>query len=119
MRQITARPKPRRKTMTKLNRTIITIAAATTAILPAALAQSTLPPPECNSTVSVQMQAVALAAPRNTPLVNFSGSGGQLDPVPLLQTSFNVFGVPGRPVCVALTYSAQIDPTDNYGVYPA
>ena len=67
---------------------------------------------------STQTLAVALTAPRSGWLTNFSGSGGQLDPVPLLESTFAVPSTSGR-VCVTLTFSAQADPGDNYGVYQA
>ena len=64
-------------------------------------------------------KAVALAAPRTGPVVNFTGSGGLLDPIPLLETTINIIGSPVRPVCVTVTFSAQADPADNYAVYQA
>ncbi len=98
--------------MKTLNALTIAIAATAAVIPSTASAQS------CEGT-SVQMQAVALTAPRSGWLTNFSGSGGQLDPVPLLETKFTVPPSTSRTVCVALTFSAQIDPGDNYGVYQA
>jgi len=91
------------------------VAMATIAVLPALVqAQS----PECQG-LAIQKKAVALAAPRIGPVVDFVGSGGNLDPAPLLQTNVLVTGIPGRPVCVTVTFSAQADPFDNYGVYQA
>jgi hypothetical protein len=104
--------------MKTLNKLMLTIAAAAAAIPTMTFAQIVPQSVTCDS-ISAQMHAVALAAPRSGALVNFSGSGGQLDPVPLLESNFTVIGLPQRPVCVALTFSAQIDPTDNYGVYQA
>lgn len=92
--------------------------AATAALSPIATAQITTHPAGCES-VSVQMKAVSLPSPRSGALVNFTGSGGQLDPTPLLETTFTVPASTQRVVCVFLTFSAQIDPTDNYGVYQA
>jgi hypothetical protein len=104
--------------MKTLNQLMITIAVAAAAIPSAASAQVTTQPTRCES-MSVQIQAVALPAPRSGSLVNFSGSGGQLDPVPLLESTFTVPPSTQRAVCVFLTFSAQIDPGDNYGVYQA
>jgi hypothetical protein len=100
--------------MKTFNQIMITVAAAVAAIPTMALAQS----PSCEST-SVQVKAVALSAPRSGSLVNFSGSGGQLDPVPLLEGTFTVPPSAQGKACVVLTFSAQIDPGDNYGVYQA
>jgi len=93
--------------MKTLNKTLIAIAALTA--LPA-LAQ------ECQGN-PLNMKAVVLAVPRSGFLVNFTGSGGHLDPVPFPETTINVFGIPGRAVCVAVTFSGQVNPVDNYGVY--
>lgn len=73
---------------------------------------------ECQG-LTLNTKAVALASPRVGPVVNFSGSGGQLDPAPLLETRINVTGLPGRPVCVTVTFSAQAYAYDNYNVYQA
>jgi hypothetical protein len=91
---------------------------ATAALAPIATAQVTTHPIACES-VAVQMKAVALPSPRSGALVNFTGSGGQLDPTPLLETTFTVPASTQRAVCVFVTFSAQIDPADNYGVYQA
>lgn len=104
--------------MKTLNQLMIAIAAAAATIPSIASAQITTQPLRCES-MSVQTQAVALAEPRSGFLVNFTGSGGQLDAVPLLESSFTVAPSSQRTVCVALTFSAQIDPGDNYGVYQA
>src|SRR5690349_13064700 len=69
--------------------------------------------------MAMNTKAVALAAPRTGDMLNFAGSGGHLDPNPLLQTDIDVVGLPGRPVCVTVTFSSQADPTDNYAVYQA
>jgi len=99
--------------MKRLNNSLIAIAAM--AVVPTVMPAQA---PECQG-LTFNQKAVALATPRGGSLVNFAGSGGQLDPVPLLETSFTVVGFPGRPVCVTLTFSAQVDPGDNYGVYQA
>ncbi len=99
----------------KLNQILISIAAAA-AVIPCT-AQTTTQV-GCES-VAVQMKAVGLTTPRSGSLVNFSGSGGNLDPTPLLETTFTVGASTQRTVCVALTFSAQSDFTDNYGVYQA
>ena len=104
--------------MKMLNKLMITITAAIAVIPWMASAETTTQPLGCES-VSLQMQAVSLAAPRSGSLVNFSGSGGLLDPVPLLESNFTVAALTQRAVCVFLTFSAQIDPSDNYGVYQA
>lgn len=99
--------------MKQLNKSLIVFAAL--AAFPAlTVAQTT----ECQGQ-TVNMKAVALAAPRIGPAVNFTGSGGQLDPTPLLETSINVVSFDRRPVCVAVIFSAQADPGDNYAVYQA
>ena len=99
--------------MKSLNMSLIAI--ATIAVIPAVVSAQA---PECQG-VTVNTKAVALAAPRVGPLLNFTGSGGLLDPVPLLETNISVFGLPARPVCVTVTFSVQADPGDNYGVYQA
>ena len=99
--------------MTRLNKVVIAIAAV--AVIPTlGSAQA----PECQG-VAISVKAVALAVPRTGPVLNFTGSGGLLDPTPLLQTDINVVGIPGRPVCVTVTFSSQADPSDNYAVYQA
>jgi hypothetical protein len=103
--------------MTTLNKLMIAIAAAAVAI-PMASAQIMIQPTTCDS-MTVQTHAVALANPRSGALVNFTGSGGQLDPIPLLESTFTIAPSTQRTVCVVLTFSAQVDPTDNYGVYQA
>jgi hypothetical protein len=94
----------------------LSVIAALSAFPAATMAQTASP--GCQG-ITVNMKAAALASPRSGSLVNFTGSGGQLDPVPLLETNINVIGLPGRPVCVTVTFSAQVDPRDNYGVYQA
>ena len=99
--------------MTRLSK--MTIAMIAMAIFPMLMAAQHL---ECQG-ITANTKAVALAAPRSGSLVNFTGSGGQLDPVPLLETTINVIGFLGRAACVTVTFSAQADPGDNYGVYQA
>ena len=93
-----------------------TMLLAAFAVLQGVAAAQTAPAPECQG-ITLNTKAVALAAPRGGSLVNFTGSGGQLDPLPLLETNINVIWLPARPQCVTVTFSAQIDPGDNYGVY--
>jgi hypothetical protein len=102
-------------TQMKLNPLIITLAAA--AAVPVIAAGQVSAQTGCES-VAVQMKTVGLATPRSGSLVNFTGSGGNLDPVPLLEASFTV-SPSSRSACVALTFSAQSDFGDNYGVYQA
>ncbi len=97
----------------KFNTMMITLAAATNAFLSVASAQTQ---PQCMS-VTLQTQAVALSAPRSGSIVNFTGSGGQLDPVPLLESTFTIPQGTSKTTCVFVTFSAQTDFSDNYGVY--
>ena len=95
----------------------LTIAMGVMAVYPILMSAQAL---ECESSTSnFNNKAVALAAPRSGNLVNFTGSGGQLDPVPLLETTININGSANHPACVAVTFSAQTDFGDNYGVYQA
>lgn len=74
---------------------------------------------ECSGTMQ-NTKAVALTA--GTTLYNvtdFSGSQGQLDPTPLLQTEITTNGNPHRPSCVVLTFSTQAAPQDNSIVFQA
>ena len=73
---------------------------------------------ECQG-IAINTKAVALSVPRTGDMLNFTGSGGHLDPNPLLQTDINVVGLPAHPVCVTVTFSSQADPSDNYAVYQA
>jgi hypothetical protein len=68
---------------------------------------------ECANGAGGQFKAVALAAPRIA-TVDFSGSGGQLDPVALLETEIKT-----GPTCVLVHFSAQADPQDNFAVFQA
>lgn len=97
--------------MTKLN----VLAIAAIAVFPA-IAQTQ--PLECEG-MTLNVKAVTLAVPRTGPMLNFTGSGGLLDPTPLLQTDINVVGSSVHPACVTVTFSSQADPTDNYAVYQA
>ena len=67
---------------------------------------------ECTNRAGGQYKAVALTATR-TSTVDFSGSGGQLDPLPLLETTINGAS------CVVVHFSAQADPQDNFVVFQA
>ena len=97
--------------MKKLN--LVLLAVAAMAIIPtAAFAQAA----KCEGVINAT-RAVSIGPTVLNPVVDFSGSGGQLDPVPLLQTQINV--VPGRPVCVVVHFSAQADPQDNHIVFQA
>ena len=68
---------------------------------------------ECGSNAASQFKAVALSAPR-TATVDFSGSGGQLDPLPLLETE-----IVAGPGCVVVHFSAEANPLDNFIVFQA
>ncbi|PWT97289.1 MAG: hypothetical protein C5B51_31655 [Terriglobia bacterium] len=77
---------------------------------------SAQPAPACSG-VALTTKAVALAAPvTRNPVVDFSGSGGQLDPTPLLQTDIDVGG---RATCIVVHFSVQADPQDNFVVFQA
>ena len=93
-----------------------TIAMGVMAVFP--MLMMAAQPLECQG-ITANTKAVALAAPRSGSLVNFTGSGGHLDPVPLLETNITVPDFLGRAACVTVTFSAQADPGDNYGVYQA
>ena len=67
---------------------------------------------ECSNLAGGQFKAVS-TGPR-TATVDFSGSGGQLDPVPLLETEIKT-----GPTCVLVHFSAQADPQDNFAVFQA
>ncbi len=93
--------------------------AAVAVLLPASLLAQTTAAPQCQS-ANLSVKAVALpAAKLLSAVVDFSGSGGQLDPTPLLQTDINVVGIPGVRTCVTVTFSTQADPTDNGIVFQA
>jgi len=68
---------------------------------------------ECSNSAGGQFKAVSLSGPR-TATVDFSGSGGQLDPVALLETEIKT-----GPTCVLVHFSAQADPQDNFAVFQA
>jgi hypothetical protein len=95
------------------------LAIATIAIVPGVLSAQTL---ECQGT-ALNVKAAALSTPRTGSLVNFTGSGGQLDPLPLLEMNVTISGAPAlpaqRPACITLTFSVQVDPSDNYSVFQA
>jgi len=67
---------------------------------------------ECTNKAGGQFKAVALEGVRSS-TVDFSGSGGQLDPSPLLETEINAAS------CVVVHFSAQADPQDNFIVFQA
>jgi hypothetical protein len=72
---------------------------------------------ECQG-ISLNTKAVALTAAKVlNPVVDFSGSSGQLDPTPLLQADVEV--QPGRATCVVVHFSVQADPQDNFIVFQA
>ena len=69
----------------------------------------------CDTRAS-RINAVKLAAPiENT--VDFSGSNGALDPIPLLVTEIEVGG--RNTTCVIVRFSAQVDIADNSVVFQA
>lgn len=93
-------------------------AVAALAIFPVAMTAQTANP-ECTG-IQINTKAVALAAPITLySVTDFSGSGGQLDPTPLLQTNINVIGFPRQTACVTVTFSTQADPQDNAIVFQA
>jgi hypothetical protein len=102
--------------MIKFNQLLLTFVFATAGqITLMAQAANT----ECQG-LQVNMKAVALPGQRVlNPIVDFGGSGGQLHPVPVLQTDFNVFPLPARSTCVVVTFSTQADPQDNHIVFQA
>jgi len=67
----------------------------------------------CANSDSAQFKAVATTTTRITS-VDFSGSGGQLDPAPLLETQIRTGAA-----CVLVHFSAQADPQDNFVVFQA
>ncbi|MBS1787624.1 MAG: hypothetical protein JST85_07880 [Acidobacteria bacterium] len=68
---------------------------------------------ECANSSATQFKAVATTATRIS-TVDFSGSGGQLDPVPLLETEIKTGAT-----CVLVHFSAQANPLDNFVVFQA
>lgn len=84
-----------------------------------AVASATLAAPAaCEGGVG-HIKSVALPGPAATN-VNYSGTNGQLDPVPLLSTSITVPGGNGlfaRPSCVQAQFSAMAAPLDNGVVF--
>ena len=95
--------------MKTLNTLTLALAAAAAAIRPSLRPKRAWARPRRPS-------RAALTAPRSGWLTNFSGSGGQLDPVPLLETTLPC---PHVAPFANSTFSAQADPGDNYGVYQA
>ena len=78
-------------------------------------AQVTSAGSECQG-ITFNTKAVALPAPKTlNPVVDYSGSAGQLDPTPLLQTDIDV---PFRG-CVVVHFSVQADLQDNYIIFQA
>lgn len=63
-----------------------------------------------------RVNAVKLDAPRNN-TVDFSGSNGAFDPIPLLETKINVGG--NNSSCVIVHFSAQVSTGDNTVVFQA
>lgn len=68
---------------------------------------------ECANHSATQFKAVATTATRIS-TVDFSASGGQLDPAPLLETEIKTGAT-----CVVVHSSAQADPQDNFVVFQA
>jgi hypothetical protein len=89
-------------------------AQAQSAVASAALAA----PAACEGPVG-HMKSVALPGPAATN-VNYAGTNGQLEPVPLLSTSITVPGGNGlfaRPSCLQAQLSAMAAPIDNWVVF--
>ena len=88
-------------------------AAAAMLFLPAlGLAQVQIK--ECEA-FAVREKAVTKIGPPQLATVDFSGSGGHLDPTPFLQTTIKSL----TKTCVFVTFSAQVDPLDNHIVFQA
>jgi hypothetical protein len=103
------------RTSNRFVSTIARLAALALIILPALALPSKFVEAqqvECANRAGGQFKAVATSTPR-TATVDFSGSGGQLDPVPLLETEIN------GPGCVVVHFSAQAAPQDNFIVFQA
>jgi len=99
----------------KKNKQTLMIFAAMAAMPLSAWAQSG---PECQA-MTLNTKAVALPGAKTlNPVTDFSGSGGQLDPTPLLQTEIDV-EPPTRAACVVVHFSVQADPQDNFIVFQA
>lgn len=63
-------------------------------------------------------QSTSVAAPgQHTAAVDFSASGGGLDPTPLLSTSITVVGTPGSKSCLIAHFSTLAVPQDNSVVF--
>jgi len=67
---------------------------------------------ECVNKTGGQFKAVALEGTRTT-TAEFAASGGQLDPIPLLETQI------AGAECVVVHFSAQADPQDNFIIFQA
>ena len=68
---------------------------------------------ECTNNSGGQFKAVALTELRYS-TVDFSASGGQLNPTPLLETQIKT-----GTACILVHFSAQADPLDNHIVFQA
>src|SRR5215831_1003771 len=101
--------------MTRINRMLMALAA--TAAMP--LLTWAQAAPECQG-VTLNTKAIALPAAKVlNPVTDFSGSGGQLDPTPLLSTEIDVGPLFGRAGCLVVHFSVQADPQDNFIVFQA
>jgi hypothetical protein len=82
--------------------------------MPTMILAQAAPALECQA-VTINTKAVALPSARVlNPVVDFSGSGGQLDPTPLLQTDIDVApSILARGGCLVVHFSTQADPQDN------
>ena len=92
------------------------MAMATLAMFPAVSSAQTNP--ECAG-ILVHTKAVALIPTTLYGVTDFSGSFGQLDPTPLIETNIHVTGPHRRPQCVIVTFSTQAAPQDNSIVFQA
>src|SRR5262245_1284792 len=97
--------------MKTLNHVLLAIAVVT--MIPATAVSQTV---QCDG-VHVVGSSVALARSILIPVVDFTVSGGQLHPAPLLETRINV--LPGLPACVVVHFSVQAHPQDNNVVFQA
>jgi hypothetical protein len=89
-------------------------AAAAALLLVPSLGLAQVQVRECES-VALREKAVTKVGPAQLATVDFAGSGGQLDPIPVLQTTIRSF----TKTCVFVTFSGQVDPQDNHIVFQA
>lgn len=91
----------------------VKVAATAALLLTPALGQVQTSQAECEG-FTLRQKAVSMPAPRSA-TVDFSGSGGHLDPTPILETQIQLLAK----TCVVVTFSAQADPQDNHIIFQA